>query len=46
MDPGLASLLLTWILWVEVEVLGFPDLVERMRRLRGAVMTAAVAGKL
>ena len=42
MDPGLASLLLTWIEWVEVEVVGFPELLERMCRLRGAVMAAAV----
>jgi hypothetical protein len=41
LDRGLASLLLTWIDWVEVEVLGFPELLERMRRLRGAVMTAS-----
>ena len=48
LDRDLASLLLTWIEWVEVEVQGFPDLVERMYRLRGAVMSvaAAVAGEL
>ena len=36
--------LLTWIEWCEVEVQSFPDLVERMRRLRGAVMMAGVFG--
>ncbi len=40
MDEGAAGLLLTWIEWVEIEVQGFPNLVERMRRLRGAVMAA------
>ena len=48
LDRGLASLLLTWIQWAEVEVQGFEDLVERLRLLRGAVMSvaAAVAGEL
>ena len=49
LDRGLASLLLTWIDWVEVEVRGFDDgLVEGLHLLRGAVMSvaAAVAGEL
>jgi hypothetical protein len=37
------GLLLTWLEWVEVEVGRFPDLVERVRLLRGAVMTAGSA---
>ena len=39
-----ASLLLSWIDWVEVEVQGFPDLLEELGRLRGAVMVARVVG--
>ena len=33
--------LLSWFEWVEVELQGFEDLVEQLRLLRGAVMTAA-----
>jgi len=40
--PGAAvELLLTWCEWVEVGA--FPDLMERMRLLRGAVMVAGSA---
>jgi hypothetical protein len=42
-DRGEMELLLTWIEWVEVEVRGFPDLMEELNRLRGAVMVAALA---
>ena len=35
-----AELLLSWIDWVEVEAQGFPELMEELRRLRGAVMLA------
>jgi hypothetical protein len=40
--------LLSWFEWVEVEVEGFDDdLVEGLRRLRGAVMSVvASAGEL
>jgi hypothetical protein len=34
------GLLLTWLEWVEVEVGRFPDLVDSLHLLRGAVMTA------
>ncbi len=44
LDPDLTALLLTWIAWVEVEVWGFPVLLEGLCRLRGAVMTAAAVG--
>jgi hypothetical protein len=44
-SEGMAELLLTWIDWVEVEVRGFPEMVERLERLRGAVMVARVAGR-
>ncbi len=36
---AVAELLLTWF---EVEVRGFPDLLERLYRFRGAVMVAAM----
>jgi hypothetical protein len=42
LDPDLTALLLTWIEWVEVEVRGIDHFVEELRRLRGAVMVAAV----
>ena len=45
LEAGMVELLLTWLEWVEVEVQGFPDLVEELHRLRGTVMVAAVAGK-
>ena len=32
-DRGEAELLLTWLEWVEVEVRGFTDLLERLRGL-------------
>ncbi len=41
LDPDLTALLLTWIEWVEVQ--GIDHFVEELRRLRGAVMVAAVA---
>ena len=41
-DRGEAELLLSWFEWVEMEVRGFPDLLEGICRLRGAVMKAAV----
>ena len=44
LDVGAAALLLTWVEWCEVEVQSFPDLVERMWRLRGAVMAAGAFG--
>ena len=44
-DRGEAELLLSWFEWVEMEVRGFPDLLEGLCRLRGAVMKAA-AGEL
>ena len=37
-----AAVLLSLIEWAEVEVQGFDDLLEGLRRLRGAVMVAAV----
>jgi hypothetical protein len=38
---------LSWMHWVEVEVGGFPDLLEGLGRLKGAVMSvgASVEGK-
>ena len=42
LEAGMTELLLTWIDWVEVEVRGFDHFVEELRRLRGAVMVAAV----
>jgi hypothetical protein len=44
MDRGEAEVLLSILVWVEVEVRGFPDVLERMCRLRGAVMKAAACG--
>ena len=44
MDRGEAELLLTWFEWVEVEVRGFPGVLEGLFRLRGAVMKAAAVG--
>jgi hypothetical protein len=44
MDRGEAEVLLSILEWVEVEVRGFPDLLEGLRRLRGAVMKAAACG--
>ena len=35
--------LLSWLEWVEVELQGFDDLVEDLRRLRGAVMSVAAS---
>ena len=35
LDIGMAGLLLTWIEWVDVEVRGFPGLLEDLRRLKG-----------
>ena len=40
-----AAVLLSLIEWAEVEVQGFDNLVERLRLLRGAVMTAGTAGQ-
>ena len=37
------GLLLTWLEWVEVEIGKFPDLVDSLHLLRGAVMTAGSA---
>ena len=34
---------MSWFEWVEVEVGAFPDVMERMRLLRGAVMVAGSA---
>ena len=45
-EDGMATLLLSWIDWVEVEVRGFPDQVDEMEKLRGAVMVARIAGGL
>ncbi len=45
-DVGTTELLLTWIEWVEVEVRGIDHFEEELRRLRGAVMVAAVAGRV
>ena len=42
LEAGMTELLLTWIEWVEVEVRGIDHFVEELRRLRGAVMVAAV----
>ena len=39
-DRGEAEVLLSWFEWVEVEARGFPDLLEGLARLRGAVMKA------
>ena len=44
MDRGEAELLLSWCEWVEVEARGAPDMLEGLRRLRGAVMKAAAVG--
>ena len=43
-DRGEAELLLSWFEWVELEVRGFPALLEGLCRLRGAVMKAAAVG--
>jgi hypothetical protein len=43
LGDGTARLLLSWIEWVEVEAWGWPDLMERIERLRGTV-TEAIAG--
>ena len=40
-----AELLMSWFDWVEVEAQGIDDLVEGLRRLRGAVMKAAAMGE-
>jgi hypothetical protein len=45
MDRGEAELMLSWFEWVEVEAQGFPDLLEGLGRLRGAVMKAAAVGE-
>jgi hypothetical protein len=50
LEAGMAALggagaLLSWLRWVEAEVRGFPDLVEGLLGLRGAVMAAAAAGE-
>jgi hypothetical protein len=45
LDWVMAELLLTWIEWVEIEIRGFPGLLERLRLLRGAVMVAAVVSQ-
>jgi hypothetical protein len=37
------GLLLSWLEWVEVEVGRFPDLMDSLHLLRGAVMTAGAA---
>ena len=44
MDRGEAELLMSIFAWVEVEVLGFPDLLEGLSRLRGAVMKEGAVG--
>ena len=36
----MAELLLTGLEWIGVEIQGFEDLVEKLHRLRGAVMGA------
>ena len=46
MDKGEAEVLLSILEWVEVEARGFPDLLEGLCRLRGAVMKAAAAGRV
>ena len=40
------EMFLTWMTFVEIELKGFDDLVEGLRRLRGAVMVAGVAAGL
>ena len=45
MDRGEAELMLSIFEWVEVEALGFPDLLEGLCRLRGAVMKAAAVAE-
>ena len=45
-DRGEAEVLLSILEWVEVEARGFPDLLEGLCRLRGAVMKAAAAGRV
>jgi hypothetical protein len=42
-ECAVAELLLSWIEWVEVEVRAFPEVMERLRLLRGAVMVAGSA---
>jgi hypothetical protein len=37
------GLLLSWLEWVEVEIGKFPDLMDSLHLLRGAVMTAGAA---
>jgi hypothetical protein len=44
MDMGEAECLLSILEWVEVEVRGFPDLLEGLCLLRGAVMKAVACG--
>lgn len=45
MDRGEAELLMAIFAWIEVEAQGFPDLLEGLSRLRGAVMKAAAVGE-
>ena len=35
-------MLLTWLEFVEVELKGFDDLIEQLRLLRGALVTAGI----
>ncbi len=44
MDRAETELMLSILEWVEVEAQGFPDLVEGLCRLRGAVMKAGAMG--
>jgi len=44
MEREEAELLFTWFEWVEVEVRGFPRVLEGLCLLRGAVMKAAAVG--
>ncbi len=42
-SAGAVGMLLSWLEWVEVEIGAFPDLVDSLHLLRGAVMTAGLA---
>ena len=39
---GAVAVLLTWLEFVEVEIEGFDDLLEQLRLLRGALVTAGI----
>ena len=36
------AMMLTWLTFVEIELKGFDDLIEQLRLLRGALVTAGI----